>query len=361
MPIYLPPISRRGFLRRTLLAASGLALAPNLFAAEKPVDDNFWALFSDPHIAADPAQIHSEVNMTEHLKSVVQEVMALPTRPKAVFVNGDCAFNSGEKGDYAGVTDLLKALRDGSTPIYLTLSNHDNREHFWDAMKISEAAKRPVADKQTLMLAAPQVNWFVLDSLEQTLSTPGLLGKPQLDWLAKSLDENADKPALIMLHHNPGLTENAPGLKDTFALLDILRPRKNVKAYFFGHTHSWTVTQDESGIHFINLPPTAYVFEQGKPSGWVRATLVGDGMKLELRCVDTTHKQHGEVHDPEMAGVKRSQVAPENGPEDLPRKSGTIVERLGVSKSQTARINSRPAWFPRSSPGDENAPTGISF
>ena len=297
MPIYLPPISPRGFLRRTLLAASGLALGPRLFAAEKPVDENFWALFSDPHIAADQAQIHSNVNMANHLKAVVQEVMALPSRPKAVFVNGDCAFNSGESGDYAGVTELLKPLRDASAPIYLTLGNHDNREHFWNAMKISQTAKRPVADKQTLMLTSPQVNWFVLDSLEQTLSTPGFLGKPQLDWLAKSLDENTDKPALVMLHHNPGIADAAPGLKDTIALMDVIRPRKQVKAYFFGHTHNWSVNQGESGIHFINLPPTGYVFQEGKPSGWVRATVAGDGMKLELRCVDTKHPQHGETHD----------------------------------------------------------------
>ena len=297
MPISLPPISRRGFLRRTLLVASGLALEPRLYAAGKRADENLWALFSDPHIAADLAQLHGKVNMADNLKNVVREVAALPARPAAIFVNGDCAYNSGEQADYVALTKLLKPLRNESAPIYLTLGNHDNREHFWDAIKAAKATKRPVADKQTLMLATPQVNWFVLDSLEQTLSTPGLLGKPQLDWLAKSLDENADKPALVMLHHNPGLTENAPGLKDTFALLEVIRPRKQVKAYLFGHTHSWNVTRDDSGIHFINLPPISYVFQEGKPSGWVRATISGDGMKLELRCVDTTHKQHGEVQD----------------------------------------------------------------
>lgn len=297
MPIYLPPISRRGFLRRTLLAASGLALGPSLFAAEKHVDENLWALFSDPHIATDQALVHNNVNMADHFKSVVQEVVALPARPAAIFVNGDCAYNNGEKGDYSALAKLLKPLRKKSAPIYLTLGNHDNREHFWDVIKTDKAVKQPVADKQTLMIAAPQVNWFVLDSLQQTLVTPGLLGKPQLDWLAKKLDENPDKPALVMVHHNPGLTDNAPGLTDTFALLDVIRPRKQVKAYFFGHTHAWSVTPDDSGIHFINLPPMGYVFQEGRPSGWVRATVAGDGMKLELRCVDTTHKQHGEVHD----------------------------------------------------------------
>jgi hypothetical protein len=297
MPIYLPPISRRKFLRRTLLAALGVALAPRVFAGNKKPDENLWALFSDPHIATDVTQVHNNVNMADALKSVVREVAALPARPAGILVNGDCAFNSGEKADYVTVTELLKPLRKERAPIYLTLGNHDNREHFWAAIKPKSTERRPVADKQTLMLTTPRVNWFVLDSLEQTLSTPGLLGKPQLDWLAKSLDENTDKPALVMLHHNPGLTEKAPGLRDTIALLEVIRPRKQVKAYFFGHTHSWSVTQDETGIYFVNLPPVSYVFQEGKPSGWVRTIIGADGMKLELRCVDTAHKQHGEVHD----------------------------------------------------------------
>jgi Icc protein len=295
MPIYLPPISRRGFLRRTLLTAAGVALAPNLFAAEKITDDHFWALFSDPHIAADRALIHSNVNMTDHLERVVQEVLALPVRPAGIFVNGDCAFNDGQKEEYATFTSLIKPLRE--MPIHLTVGNHDNRENFWAALETEQAAKRPVADKQTLLVTAPKVNWFVLDSLDKTLSTPGVLGKPQLDWLAQTLDANTDKPALVMVHHNPGIAGGAPGLTDTAAFLEVVRPRKQVKAYFFGHTHDWSVTRDDSGIHFINLPPTSYLFKQGRPSGWVCATIADDGMKLELRCLDTTHKQHGEVHD----------------------------------------------------------------
>jgi len=295
MPIYLPPISRRRFLRRSLLAAAGLAVAPRVFAAQKPIEQNFWALFSDPHIAADRALLHNSVNMSDHFEKVVEEVAALPVSPAGIFVNGDCAFNSGEKNDYATFARALKPLRE--TPIHLTLGNHDSREHFLDVLKSEKAAKPPVENKLALMVTAPNVNWFVLDSLDKTLSTPGVLGKPQLDWLAKTLDANAEKPALVMLHHNPGLTANVPGLTDTAALLEVIRPRKQVKAYFFGHTHSWSVTQDDSGIHFINLPPTAYVFKEGKPNGWVRATVSDGGMKLELRCLDTTHKQHGEVND----------------------------------------------------------------
>jgi 3',5'-cyclic AMP phosphodiesterase CpdA len=297
MPIYLPPISRRRFLGRALAAGAGLALGPRLFGAEKPVDKDFWALFSDTHIAADRAVVSHNVNMTDSLTHVVQEVAALPTRPAGVFVNGDCAYNSGEKEDYATFAGLLEPLRRQQMPIHLSLGNHDNREHFWDALEGEKAAKRPLKDKQVLFLSTSRVNWFVLDSLDQTLSAPGLLGEQQLDWLAKTLDANKRKPALVMVHHNPTIDPKSVALKDTEALFNVIRPRKQVKAYLFGHTHVWKVAQDQSGIHLVNLPPTGYVFKEGNPSGWVRAILAKDGMKLELRCVDTKHPAHGEIKE----------------------------------------------------------------
>jgi predicted phosphodiesterase len=124
-----------------------------------------------------------------------------------------------------------------------------------------------------------------------------MLGHEQLDWLAKSLDAHQEKPALVLVHHNPGLNGGNMGLKDTLPFLQIIRPRKQVKAYIYGHTHHWQVTQDPSGIHFINLPPVAYVFHDGDPSGWVHTTLKQDGMRLELRSLDPNHKAHGETHD----------------------------------------------------------------
>jgi len=69
---------------------------------------------------------------------------------------------------------------------------------------------------------------------------------------AATLDANSKKPALVLVHHNPGLTGNL-GLKDTAAFLEIIRPRRQVKAYIYGHTHTWRVEKDSSGIHLINL------------------------------------------------------------------------------------------------------------
>ena len=297
MPIHLPPITRRQFLMRSLAAGAGLAMGPELRAAMRRTDPDSWALFSDIHIAGDRMKEARGINMADHLAIASREVLALPKRPAGVFVLGDCAFNSGEKADYALVSELLQPIRKDEMPVHLALGNHDHRERFWEALQEEKAAQRPLADKQATLLHGKRANWFILDSLETTLQTPGLIGREQLDWLAQALDANPSLPAVVMVHHNPGKVGNVSGLKDTESLFEIIRPRKQVKAYVFGHTHHWHVKPDPSGIHLVNLPPVAYLFQEGDPAGWVHATLKAESMRLELRCLDQTHKEHGRVLD----------------------------------------------------------------
>lgn len=297
MPIHLAPLSRRRFLTRALVAGAGLALGPKLLAETRPTDEDSWALLSDPHLAADKTTLSRGVNMTDHFNIVSRELQALPKRPAGVFITGDCAYTRGETADYALVKELLQPIRESQMAVHLALGNHDNRERFWDALQEEKRATHPVPDRQTALLSTAQVNWYILDSLEKTLSTPGSVGPEQLKWLRLALDENPDKPAVVLVHHNPGIEGGNMGLKDTVAFLEVIRPRKQVKAYIFGHTHHWSVEQDASGIHFINLPPTGYVFRDGEPSGWVHANVQKDSMRLELRCVDPKHKAHGQTFD----------------------------------------------------------------
>ena len=295
MPIHLPPLSRRQFLTRSLAAGAGLMLSPNLFGASRKVDEHCWALFSDIHLSADPTKIARGINMTDNFNAVVKEVLALRTQPSNALISGDLAFNSGESIDYEHVLDLLAPLRKSGMPIHLAMGNHDNRERFWDSFLNDKTAKRPLQDRQASIISTPRVNWFVLDSLNKTLSTPGVLGKEQLDWLAKSLDENAEKPALVVVHHNPDEEHKVGGLVETKEFLDIIRPRKQVKAYIYGHSHHWNYAEDSSGIHFINLPTTAYLFDKVSPIGWTLVNLKENGMRMELSCLDKKHKEHGRV------------------------------------------------------------------
>ena len=295
MPVYLPPFSRRRFLKGSL-AASTLLLAGGCASRKSAKGGDTWALLSDTHIAADPNMIHGNVNMTRNLQTVSQEVLAWPEPVSGVLINGDLAYNSGDAADYAAILELLRPMREHGLPIHLALGNHDHRQHFWAALPKQKSINPRLPERQTAIVRTRFANWFVLDSLIETLTTPGRLGDTQRAWLARALDHNAEKPALVAIHHNPshgGAKDN--GLEDTAELLAILRPRRHVKAYFFGHTHRWEVSRDESGLCLVNFAPVAYLFEQGRPNGWVQATLQPDGARLELRCLDRAHKDHGQV------------------------------------------------------------------
>ncbi|MFT5128013.1 MAG: Icc protein [Rhodothermales bacterium] len=100
---------------------------------------------------------------------------------------------------------------------------------------------------------------------------------------------------MIICHHNLQTGGGKHGVLDTAALMDTLRSRKQVKAYLFGHQHRWETAQDASGIHLVNLPAVAYVFNKEQPSGWLRAHTEPNRLRLELRALDRSHKAHGQV------------------------------------------------------------------
>jgi Icc protein len=285
MPIHLPPFSRRNFLKRSLLAGAGVMFSHSALAARRRVEPDSWALFSDTHISGDTKKLVRGTNMADNLRVAVRDVLALPHQPAGLLHGGDCAYNSGEADDYFQLTALLDPLREAGMPLHLALGNHDHRDHFWDGLSLRDSRARAISDRQVSLIRSPKVNWYVLDSLETTLQTPGLIGMRQLDWLAKSLDANPRKPAIVLVHHNPGTREKINGLKDTEALLQVIQPRRQVKAWVFGHTHTWSTTVDDSGLHLINLPPVAYIFRAGDPAGWLHATMRRDGMDLTLRKI----------------------------------------------------------------------------
>jgi predicted phosphodiesterase len=297
MPLYLPQLSRREFLKRTALTGAAVALAPQAYAVlfSKPRDKNTFAFFSDPHIAADAALKNSGVNMADNLAACARELAAWPVEPAAVIVNGDLSFKSGLPEDYATFGKLIEPVR-ALAPVHLTLGNHDARENFWQALPGDATRLESVPQKQASVFDSERANWFLLDSLGPTLSSPGEIGSAQLAWLAGELELRRDKPAIIVCHHNlqtPGWTD---GLKaETPALDELFAKHQQIKAFIFGHTHNWNLSQHKTGVHLINLPPTSYVFARGRPSGWVRATLASDGMEIELRCLDANHPEHAQV------------------------------------------------------------------
>ena len=310
MPFTLEACDRRTFARGLLatgLSATGLGAAgfgtteAELAAADppaKPVDPDRWTLLSDIHVPADPSTERDGFRPAEHLGRIVERILAAPTRPAHVFVNGDCAFRTGEPGDYAALVRQFAPIRDAGTPIHLTLGNHDRRDAFRALPAAFRGDASPLESHQVAVIETPRVDFILLDSLDRINELPGRLGKEQLAWLDEALARSPDKPAVIAMHHPPEFVPlpERIGLVDTWPLLAVIGRRRRVKALFFGHLHNWTRTEI-GGVHYIGLPATAYSFAANRPLGWVEAVLRDDGMKLELRCLDTRQAEHGELVD----------------------------------------------------------------
>lgn len=308
MPIHWPGLSRRRFLTGSAAALASLSI-PRIGSAE-PVSQESWALFSDTHINADPKAKRGRICMADHLRRVVEEVLALDAKPTGVFINGDLAQNKGEIGDYKTFQELIEPLSAKDLTLHLTLGNHDQRTNFWNATPYGAISARPVQDRWVSMVPTQKVNWFLLDSLRETDETPGILGTEQLAWLGETLDAHADKPAVILAHHNIGTSQRfkeaaevvvdvagrrltPAGIMDSDPLLDVLAPRSQVMAYICGHTHQWNVLKWK-GIHFLNLPVVAYKFLPEDPAGWVHCRANENGLTFELRSLDAKHPRHGE-------------------------------------------------------------------
>jgi 3',5'-cyclic AMP phosphodiesterase CpdA len=287
MPISLLPegdfklLTRRGFISRTAAAAL-VGLEAQRTALTHDQKPPWLAWLSDTHIDADPGRMNLSQNMSRNLERVVTEILAEPTKPDAVFIDGDLALKNGQAGDYERLLALLKPIREAKIPLHLALGNHDDRDQFRRVLSAEPPGASEIQDKHVLVIDLAGLRLIVLDSLDKPDLVPGVLGASQLSWLARALDTEPARPTILFVHHN--LSEKQGALTETRQLLEIAEPRKAVKAIVYGHSHRWERTQQE-GIHWLNLPAVGYPFSADQPLGWCRFEPGTRGATLTLRAI----------------------------------------------------------------------------
>lgn len=178
--------------------------------------------------------LHSDTNST--LAAILGEVKKLVPQPKFLIASGDLT-NRGGVNDY----DALKAIfaeAELTMPVLYALGNHDKREGFYPAMLgKTDHGMAPYDHAQVI----DRIHVIVLDS-----SVPNKIGGAfeagQLDWLKAELENHADLPKLLVMHHAPALDDNPQMEWESLSIADTEALRqavdgKNVIGILSGHIH----------------------------------------------------------------------------------------------------------------------------
>ena len=192
---------------------------------------------TDLHVG-DPAvpddHLYSDTSAT--LSAILADVKKLVPQPKFIVASGDLT-NRGDVDSYEQLKRLL-AEAELDMPVLFALGNHDRRDGFYPAMLgRTDQTNAPYDHAQVIA----GIHVIVLDS-----SVPGKVGgafEPgQLDWLQAELDQHADLPKLLVMHHAPSLDAD-PAMEWeslSIAATEALRQAvdgKNVIGILSGHIH----------------------------------------------------------------------------------------------------------------------------
>lgn len=208
-------------------------------------------ILSDLHIVAEGA-LSQSLDTHDRLSRGIDWLNAVHHDADLCILAGDLA-DLGEKAAY----ERLKALLARAVvPVEITIGNHDDRDTFVEVFGQGYLSETGHVDK---VIDLKGYRIVLLDSAV-TGQHGGRLEDSQLDWLSARLDEAADRPVIVILHHhaNPLLTrvdriilENA----DRFA--EVLRRHSDIRQVIAGHVH-YPSTAIWKGLPFTTLAGSHY-------------------------------------------------------------------------------------------------------
>jgi 3',5'-cyclic-AMP phosphodiesterase len=271
-------INRRSFLKNTLMVSAGSFFGSrSLFCVKNEVAH--WALFSDTHISANPADVQGAFHIHENFKKAIGQVVE--SHVDGMIITGDLARKQGLPEDYQALAQMLAPLP-RRMPLGIAPGNHDHHDNLAAVFPTANGQQLFIPGKRVTILETPACDFLLLDSLLSTDLVPGFLGKKQREWLSQYVNQPSTKPILVFLHHDLSNEDNS--LLDAEQLIRILEPARRVKAIVYGHTHRFEC-QKLKDLHLINLPSLAYNFASEQPVGWVEAFLDSEKGRFKLHAL----------------------------------------------------------------------------
>ncbi len=280
MPLFTEKPGRRKFIKSITATAALTTIGMlNPLVAEAKNKNLNLALLSDTHVPEDINNNYRGFYPYANFKKAAAQVAL--SGLAGTIITGDLARLTGETGDYKNLNKLLQPIYK-EMPVAMTLGNHDNLKNFVDSFSDDKSKEQIVKNKQMIVLDHADVQLILLDSLMLTNFVSGLLGKDQREWLTNYLELNTHKPIMLFVHHSLG--DRDADLLDADKLFRIIKPHKQVKAIFYGHSHDYNYKVRDK-IHLINLPSTAYNFDDDQSIGWLEASLGKKSGKFILHTI----------------------------------------------------------------------------
>lgn len=192
------------------------------------------AQITDMHVGLPDSAAEKLYDTSARLARAVAHLNALNPRPDSVLATGDLV-DEGEIGEYERLRALLQPL---AMPVYLIPGNHDNRDNLRKVFP--DHGYLPRAGFMQFTLEDWPVRFIGLDTLIEG-KMGGALCAQRLNWLQARLEESADRPTVIFMHHPPFLTGigpmDAPGFGMSDELAALIARQDNIELIVCGHVH----------------------------------------------------------------------------------------------------------------------------
>lgn len=237
-------LQREPVLQTSIVQALAVDKAPQ-GAAEQPA---LLIQLTDPHLFAESAAVMLGIDTEASLRAVLAQIRRDHGAADLLLATGDLS----QDGSAPSYRRFAAAVRTLDIPVRCLAGNHDAPATLMDVL--GDWAK-PVID----------VGGWRMVLLDSTVSgsNAGHVERAQLDMLDEALSSNADRPALVALHHNPVqinpdwrdpmMLDNAPEL---FRRLSRWR---NVRVLLWGHVHQ-EFDRRRGNMRMLAAPSTCFQF-----------------------------------------------------------------------------------------------------
>jgi 3',5'-cyclic-AMP phosphodiesterase len=248
-----------------------------------------FVVHSDLHLGPAGAAVNG-LDPAARLAAAVQAIIRDHADADFVAIAGDLA-DLGDVAAYELLRDLLAPL---PMPCHITLGNHDDPAAFLSVF--GQGLSHP----EGRVSKALDLDGYRVILLDTT--TPGTHGGAlcagRRDWLAARLDEAADRPVIVVMHHHANrlsLPVDAIPLADGAGFAQLLRRHPDVRMVIAGHVHL-TTSGLWHGVPMTTLAGSHYSVNAHLP-GMAGSQLRLEGpaeMALVLADADgvTVHFQH---------------------------------------------------------------------